>query len=86
MSSDAFLVIMAKDQVTRESWSKDGAFLSRVSNSTGTEIKEDSFARVGSRSYFQEAQLYYDSPPNGFAFFHRAVKVKGNYHYYMSAN
>ncbi len=83
MSSDAFLVIMTKDQVTRESWSKDEAFLSRVSKLMGTEIKKDSFARVGSKSsnyYFKEAQLYYHSPPNGFAFFHRAVKVKGNHH------
>jgi hypothetical protein len=85
MSSDAFLVIMAKDQVTRESWSKDQAFLSHVSKLAGTEIKEDSFAQ-SSKYYFKEAQLYYNSPPNGFAFFHRAVKVKGNRHYYMSAN
>jgi len=75
---------MAKDQVTRESWCKDGAFLSRVSKLMGTEIKQDSFARVGSKSsdyYFKEAELYYRSPPDGFAFFHRAVKVKGNHHY-----
>ena len=48
---------------------------------------EDSFARVKSNFpsdlYFQEADLYYRNPPNGFAFFHRAVKVKGNHHYYM---
>ena len=83
-SSDAFLVIMAKDQVTRESWWKDDMFLSRVSELEATEIKQDSFARVGYKSpdyYFKEAELYYRSPPDGFAFFHRAVKVKGNHHY-----
>ena len=43
---------MTKDQVTRELWSKDGAFLSRVSELMGTEIKQDSFARVGSEVLF----------------------------------
>ena len=80
---------MAKDQVTRESWWKDDMFLSRVSELEATEIKQDSFARVGYKSpdyYFKEAELYYRSPPDGFAFFHRAVKVKDSHHYYMSAN
>ena len=77
---------MAKDQVTRQSWWKDKAF-SHVSRLAGMEINQDSFARVKSNfpsdQYFQEADLYYRNPPNGFAFFHRAVKVKGNHHYYM---
>ena len=73
---------MAKDQVTRQSWWKDEAFLSHVSELEGTEINQDSFAHVESKSpsdyYFKEAELYYRSPVNGFAFFHRAVKVKGS--------
>ena len=64
-------------------------FLSRVSELEATEIKQDSFARVGYKSpdyYFKEAELYYRSPPDGFAFFHRAVKVKDSHRYYMSTN
>jgi hypothetical protein len=77
---------MAKDQVTRETWWKDGAFLSRVSKLEATQIRQDSFARVGSKFpayYFKEAELYYRSPLDGSAFFHRAVKVKGSHHCYM---
>ena len=84
------LVIMAKDHVTRQSWWKDGTFLSRVSRLERTKINEASFAHVGSKSppnyYFKEAELYYRSPPDGLAFFHRAVKVKGSQRYYTSAN
>jgi hypothetical protein len=80
---------MAKDQVTRESWWKDETFLSLVSELASTKIKQDSFSHAGytfSDHYFKEAEYYYRSPPDGFAFFHRAVKVKGSYHYYKSAN
>ena len=81
---------MAKDQVTRQSWWKDEAFLSHVSELEATEINRSSFAGVGSNSppdyYFKEAELYYRRPPSGFAFFHRAVKVKGIDHYYESPN
>ena len=70
---------MAKDKVTRQSWWKDEAFLSLVSKLGGDKINR-------SEQYFKEAELYYRAPPDGFAFFHRAVKVKGNYHYYISTN
>ena len=79
---------MAKDQVTRQSWWKDEAFLSLVSRLAGKKLNQDAFAHVESKSppdqYFKEAELYYRNPPDGFAFFHRAVKVKGSHHYYMS--
>ena len=80
---------MAKDQVTRQSWWKDEAFLSLVSRLAERKINQDSFARVESfpkDQYFKEAELYYRNPLDGSAFFHRAVKVKGNHHYYMSIN
>ena len=77
---------MAKDQVTRQSWRKDEAFLSLVSRLAGGKINQDSFGRVESNQYFEEAELYYRNPPDGFAFFHRVVKVKGNHHYYVSTN
>ena len=81
---------MAKDQVTRQSWWKDEAFLSHVSELHGIEISQDSFACVESHSppdqYFKEAELYYCRPPDGFAFFHRVVKVKGSHLYYTSTN
>jgi hypothetical protein len=64
---------MAKDQATRQSWWKDQAFLSLASRLEGTKINQDSFACVEPESppdrYFKEAKLYYQSPPDGFAFF-----------------
>jgi hypothetical protein len=77
---------MAKDQVTRESWCADEAFLSHVSKLAGFDVNKNSFAAEGSAYYFKEALLYYRHPIGGFAFFHRAVKVKGSNHYYASAN
>jgi hypothetical protein len=81
---------MAKDQVTRKSWSEDNTFLSHVTELEGITIKPDSFVHMESKSprnyCFKEAELYYRSPRDGFAFFHRAVKVKGNYHHYISTN
>jgi hypothetical protein len=77
---------MAKDQVTRESWWEDEAFVSHVSELEGIDLNKNSFAAAGSDYYFEEAELYYRNPPQGFAFFHRAVKVKGGDHYYASAN
>jgi len=70
---------MAKDGVTRQCWRDDQAFVSHVWKRLNVEITPDSH-------HFDEAQLYYQYPPNGFAFFHRAVKVKRNRRYYMSAN
>jgi hypothetical protein len=68
---------MAKDQVTRQSWWEDQIFLSRASILQGDKVDRNSFANSSGDCYFKEATLYYSRPPDGAAFFHRAVKVKG---------
>jgi len=72
---------MAKDQVTRQSWWEDQTFLSRASKLQHAKVDRNSFASLGpnlsDNCYFKEAELYYRRPPDGAAFFHRAVKVKG---------
>lgn len=63
---------MAKDLSTRQAWLEDDDFLQRFSKTSHS--NQSSSPKLD----FLEAERFYRIPRNGYAFFHRAVKVKGN--------
>ena len=67
---------MAKDQATREVWWEDEAFLTdiRVIEQRGYSRKD---FQPGKELYFDESDLFYETPFSSSAFYHRAVNVKG---------
>ena len=73
------LVIMAKDQATRQVWWEDKAFLSGIHDEDEDEPRDytrKDFQR-GKKLYFDESDIFYSNPFCSSAFYHRAVKVKG---------
>lgn len=74
------LVLLAKDQATREAWWNDSDFISGLPDDPyyGTRPKfKKEFRRTGSPHFFREAEYFYQNPSSSHAFYHRAVKVKG---------
>ena len=71
------LVLLAKDQATREAWWKDSDFIKVVSDRHCCQNIAEEFRRPGSTYFFKEASMFYEYPSGPHAFYHRAVKVKG---------
>jgi hypothetical protein len=71
------LVIMAKDQATREVWWEDEAFLSCIHDEDEPRDYSRKDFQPGKELYFEESEIFYESPISSSAFYHRAVKVKG---------
>jgi len=72
------LVLLAKDQATREAWWEDSDFIKHISRKHHLQNLTDEFRRPDSKYFCNEASLFYASNPcSPYAFYHRAVKVKG---------
>jgi len=72
------LVLLAKDQATREAWWEDPDFIAYYSRMHNCENIIEQFRRPGASKHFSdEARLFYQSPCSPHAFYHRPVKVKG---------
>jgi len=72
------LVLLAKDQATREAWWEDPDFIAFYSRRHDCEDITEQFRRPGANKYFvNEARVFYESPCSPHAFYHRPVKVKG---------
>jgi hypothetical protein len=72
------LVLLAKDQATREAWWNDSDFISGLPDPYGSRPKfKEEFCRTGSPHFLREAEYFYQNPSSSHAFYHRAVKVKG---------
>jgi hypothetical protein len=71
------LVIMAKDQATRQVWWGDEAFLSRIHDEDELRDYSRKDFQPGEELYFEESEIFYENPFSSSAFYHRAVKVKG---------
>jgi len=71
------LVLLAKDQATREAWWKDSDFIKVVSDRHCRQNIAEEFRRPDSTYFFEEASIFYEYPSSPHAFYHRAVKVKG---------
>jgi hypothetical protein len=71
------LVLLAKDQATREAWWTDSDFMRAISLSHSGKNLAEEFPSPDSTYFFKEATMFYRNPSSPHAFFHRAVKVKG---------
>jgi hypothetical protein len=70
---------MAKDRATRQFWWQDKGFLDVCSARESRKFGRTDFEHTGQTPpyYFREAELFYRYPSCPYAFYHRAVKVKG---------
>ena len=72
------LVIMAKDQATRQVWWEDEAYLSHINDHKEPRVYGREDFQPGKAFYFQDCSLFYAGETcSSSAFYHRAVKVKG---------
>src|SRR5437762_4404936 len=79
------LVIMAKDQATRQVWWEDEAYLSCINDPKEPRVYSREDFQPGKELYFQDSYCFYaEEPCSSSAFYHRAVKVKGILSFYGS--
>lgn len=72
------LVIMAKDQATRQIWWEDETYLSCINDHKEPRVYSRKDFQPGMGLYFQDSYCFYiEEPCSSSAFYHRAVKVKG---------